>query len=457
MRNLPLRRSGALAMALLLMGAGLAFADGVPADGDSVATGNQGLIDLGERSPGQAVVVNVNFTLTCSGVSHAIAGSTFSVQPSSYGFPLDGTLDATSTTITVPSPWPPSGGCPSGLAVPANGPSTVTMTMPTTPGTDYMFSVMYARVPSTGVTGTTAMTFQVDVVGNTPPSLSTPASFSVEATSAAGATVSYTVATGDAEDVPAPAAVCTPTSGSIFPLGTTTVACTVTDSGGLSAPGSFDVTVVDTTPPALAGLPADMSVTTADSSGTTLAYAPPTATDAVDASPAVACAPAPGSAAPVGVATVTCTATDDAGNSSSASFHVTVTYVAPTTWSVVWGEPVGGTPPSLVANRGRTIPVKVEIFSDGIEHQDGRAAIRVDACGGGTALRLPLAWGSGRWSVNFDTTPLAPGCYRVTARHEGHDAGSFALDLRGSEAAKASKARSAGLARLTAPVKHRSR
>lgn len=466
MRNLPLRRSGALALALLLATAGLAFADTIPADGNGDAIGNQTLVPLGERSVGEVVPVDVTFTLVCSGTLHATAGSVISVQPSAYGFPLDGAILATTTTITVPTPWPPSGGCPSGLTVPAAGPSTVTMTMPTTPGVGYEFSVMYARVPSIGLSGLTVITFQVDVVAadpppaNTPPTISVPASISAEATSAAGANVTFDVTTGDAEDVPPPAADCSPASGSAFSIGTTTVECSVIDSGGLSVSGSFEVTVADTTAPVLVGVPSGLSLATTDPSGAPLVYVLPTATDAVDPNPAVACELPPGALAPIGDSSVTCTATDATGNASSASFPVSVAYVPPpptATWSVLWGEPVGGTPPGVVANRGRTVPVKVEIFADGVEQAVGPATIRVAACGGATVVTLPLAWGSGRWSVNLDTTPFVPGCYDVTATHSGREAGSFRMDLRGAEAAKASKATSGGLARLTAAVKVRKR
>jgi hypothetical protein len=71
-----------------------------------------------------------------------------------------------------------------------------------------------------------------------------------EATSAAGAIVSYTSpATSDAVDGPGVAA-CLPASGSPFALGDTTVTCTADDAAGNHAePSSFVVHVVDTTPP----------------------------------------------------------------------------------------------------------------------------------------------------------------------------------------------------------------
>ncbi|GEM_PF-3259466 len=94
---------------------------------------------------------------------------------------------------------------------------------------------------------------------NTPPVLTVPASPVVaEATSPAGAAVTFAVSASDAEDEPDPTPTCAPTSGSAFALGDTTVNCSVTDSGGLSDTDSFTVRVVDTTDPGV-------SVTTSES------------------------------------------------------------------------------------------------------------------------------------------------------------------------------------------------
>jgi len=85
---------------------------------------------------------------------------------------------------------------------------------------------------------------------NTPPVLTVPAGPVVaEATSPAGAAVTYAVSATDAEDDPDPTPTCTLASGSVFPIGDTTVNCSVTDSGGLSDTDSFTVRVVDTTDP----------------------------------------------------------------------------------------------------------------------------------------------------------------------------------------------------------------
>jgi hypothetical protein len=85
---------------------------------------------------------------------------------------------------------------------------------------------------------------------NTPPVLTVPASPIIkEATSSAGATVSYSVSAADAEDEPDPTPACLPASGSTFPIGDTTVSCTVSDTGLLDDTDTFVVRVVDSRNP----------------------------------------------------------------------------------------------------------------------------------------------------------------------------------------------------------------
>ena len=86
---------------------------------------------------------------------------------------------------------------------------------------------------------------------------------------------------------------------------------------------------VDTTGPELHGMPADIATTTTGAS-TVVTWTDPTATDDVDPAPTVGCTPPSGSAFDLGTTTVTCTATDATGNSTSATFNVTVTLAAPT-------------------------------------------------------------------------------------------------------------------------------
>ena len=76
----------------------------------------------------------------------------------------------------------------------------------------------------------------------TPPEISVPKDMAVNATSFAGAVVEFTVIATDDTD-PAPDLACTPPSGSVFPIGDTTVVCTATDAAGNTATASFTVTV----------------------------------------------------------------------------------------------------------------------------------------------------------------------------------------------------------------------
>lgn len=64
--------------------------------------------------------------------------------------------------------------------------------------------------------------------------------------------------------------VCIPASGSTFALGTTTVECPVTDSGGLTAEGDFTITVVDTTPAYFISFPRDQTLIAEDLNGAAL-------------------------------------------------------------------------------------------------------------------------------------------------------------------------------------------
>ena len=438
----PIRRAIVATLTTLLLMTVAAYADTVPADGDSVTPGNQLLVDLGQASPGEVVTRPVMFTLTCGGSSHAARGATIQLDLMVATVPLDGLATATSTTIgPVPDDWTTVGGpgCPDPIpTLASNDPSTVTLTMPTTPGKDYQFSLIFIRSGSSGLTGGTGITFQIDVVGNTPPTLHLPADISAEATSPDGADVTWSATATDHEDATPPTPTCAPASGSTFALGLTTVKCSVSDGGGLKDAGSFQVSVGDTTPPKLFGMPADQDLTTGNSNGVTLSYDAPTARDLADPSPSVGCTPASGSHIDVGTTTVTCTALDATGNHVSASFTVKVTYVAPVAWTAVWGEPVAAGGSTFVANPGRAVPVKVEMFANGVEQTHGHALLGLATCGGAAVGSIDLSWDAGRWNGKLDTSMLGgPGCYLATASLDGSVAGAFRIDLRGPDPAAA--------------------
>ena len=91
-----------------------------------------------------------------------------------------------------------------------------------------------------------------------PPVLSVPADITVEAPSQQGAFVSYVVTAVDDVD-PHPTVVCTPPSGSVFPIGVATVECTATDDTGKSSSASFKITVLPPFDLAL-GLPSKLDL-----------------------------------------------------------------------------------------------------------------------------------------------------------------------------------------------------
>jgi Tol biopolymer transport system component len=84
-------------------------------------------------------------------------------------------------------------------------------------------------------------TQDVIVVDDTPPVVNVPANMTVNATSPAGASVNYAAIATD--NVAVASFSCVPDSGSIFPVGTTTVDCVANDAAGNTTAASFQVRV----------------------------------------------------------------------------------------------------------------------------------------------------------------------------------------------------------------------
>jgi hypothetical protein len=190
---------------------------------------------------------------------------------------------------------------------------------------------------ATDSSGNTATGSFVVTVGDTePPVITVPAPITVEATGPSGAVVVYTAFAVDNFDGAVPV-VCTPASGSTFPLGTTLVSCTAHDAAGNVGTNAFNVTVRDTTPPTL-HLPADITVS-ADANCTAVVTYTATATDIVDVTDAVVCTPASGSTFVLGTTTVNCSSTDAHGNTAHGSFTVTVNDTTPPTITSVTPTP----------------------------------------------------------------------------------------------------------------------
>ncbi|MHB8870597.1 MAG: HYR domain-containing protein, partial [Thermoleophilia bacterium] len=128
-----------------------------------------------------------------------------------------------------------------------DGPLTVSFNPPS--GSTFPVGVTPVTYQATDAAGNIASgSFQVNVQDTTPPELSLPADFEVEAAGATGASVTFAVQATDLVD-PAPTLTASPASGDTFPVGPTSVTVSARDAAGNRATGSFLVTVVDRTPP----------------------------------------------------------------------------------------------------------------------------------------------------------------------------------------------------------------
>lgn len=207
----------------------------------------------------------------------------------------------------------------------------------------------------------TRRAWTVNVSDQDKPVITVPAAIVVEATGPLGALVSYTVTAFDALSAMGPivcevagSGVGTPGGGVPagdgkvpvggndellaggdgpetktvtaedlqFPLGTSTVSCIVTDHGNNTQTATFTVTVEDTTAPVVDVT--DLIRPATGVAGATVDFAI-VAHDIVDGDIAATCTPASGSLFAIGDASVSCEATDEAGNTGTASFTVTVT------------------------------------------------------------------------------------------------------------------------------------
>jgi hypothetical protein len=161
----------------------------------------------------------------------------------------------------------------------------------------------------------------------TAPTITVPTEVTAAATGPTGAKVTYSAgATSAVAGVSSFS--CSPKSGSTFAIGETMVTCTAKDGHGNVAMASFKVIVTDKTPPVISGVPANIEKAATSPAGAEVTYTNPTATDIVDGTVPVMCAPASGSTFAIGETTVTCTATDSHGNTAEASFKVTITAFA---------------------------------------------------------------------------------------------------------------------------------
>lgn len=264
-------------------------------------------------------------------------------------------------------------------------------------------------------------TFTVNVSDTTGPAVATVASTTLEATGPNGAPYDYSPPTatdtvdGDVSDTVA----CDPGPNSTFPLGKTSGACTAQDKTGNEGESKFTVTVQDTTAPVIPDLP-NLTAVATSTAGASVLFSLPKAQDVVDGAVALDCNHASGSTFPITTTTVTCTATDTHGNTSSKAFTVTVGL----SWSGYMAPVVSGG----VYKQGSTIPFKFQLTgaSAGITNLDARIWVRatnasanaVPATSTSTTTASDgnrFRWSSsdGQYIFNLSTKPLQAGTYDV--------------------------------------------
>jgi hypothetical protein len=238
------------------------------------------------------------------------------------------------------------------------------------------------------------VTFSVTVVDTAAPTIAAHADVSgVEATGPGGATVNYTPPNATDAVAGTFPATCAPASGATFAIGPTTVTCNANDGNGNSAtPEAFTVTVVDTTPPAVATAPG-IAREALSGAGANVNYATPAAVDIVDGPTAVTCSPASGGLFPLGGTTVTCSATDAHSNTGTSTFTIAV------------GD---STPPVL------TVPAPITVSSSGKEKVPASnpaiakflaAATATDRVFGKTEVMndAPALFPLGKTTITFET------------------------------------------------------
>jgi hypothetical protein len=298
--------------------------------------------------------------------------------------------------VTIRDTTPPVVTVPANITKEATGPGGAVVSYSAS-ATDAVGVTSFSCVPASGSLfglGTTTVTctakdaagntgtgsFTVTVVDTTPPTIMGANNITTSTGNPAGTTVNFSVTATDLVDGPV-AVSCSPASGSTFPIGTTTVNCSATDSHGNTATASFTVTVnlaADTTPPVISNLPANqtleatgpggaqftfsITVQDPDDAGTFQCTGGPVTPFPFPAVPSISYTVT----APLGTTTIVCNATDSHGNTAVAqSFMITVRDTTPPVIGPVSNITVNATSPA-----GATVSYAAPTATDLVDVSD---------------------------------------------------------------------------------------
>jgi hypothetical protein len=323
--------------------ANLTAGTGDDGPGDCATTVSLGLPQVSDNCtlPGLLVVTNdapatfpagptiVTWTARDEAGNRATATQTVTVSdnenPALSGMPAGVTVGTGpgATTASASASWTAplaSDNCPG-----------VTLTSNHAPGESFALGATTVTYTATDAAGlTTSRSFTVTVQDDTRPVLAVGANLAVPTDPGQCAALLASLATSASDNAPGVTLTGVRSDGAAlgnaFAKGVTTIAWTATDAAGNSASATQTVTVNDDESPALGGMPAALTVGTGPGATTPSAVASWTPPLASDNCPGVTLTSdhAPGESFPLGVTTITYTATDAAGHGTSRSFTVTV-------------------------------------------------------------------------------------------------------------------------------------
>ncbi len=327
-------------------------------------------------------------------VCEPASGSTFALGTTTVTCSATDAAGNTATAsfaVTVVDTTPPTLTLPGSLTAEATGPTGAVITYDVSAADVMDGAVLVNCVPASGsmfALGTTIVsasatdnhgntatgTFAIRVVDTTAPVVTAPADQTVEASSGAGAIVTFAATATDAVTT-------TPTvhyyefygrsdqaevvSGRTFTIGVHHLTAVATDGAGNISTATFNIMVVDTTAPVITA-PASMTVAAIDAAGAPVTY-PATATDLVDGPVSVSGSPASGSIFALGSTTVGLTAVDSHGNTATASFLVMVVDITPPVLTL-------NGPNTLTLNQGATF---TDPGATAIDNVDGDLTVNI--------------------------------------------------------------------------------
>ncbi|WP_148230027.1 HYR domain-containing protein [Marivirga tractuosa] len=184
-------------------------------------------------------------------------------------------------------------------------------------------TVTYTAIKGNRVYGTCS--FSVTMTDNTPPEFDTcPSNIALDANENCEAIATWAIPEASDNCGFEPNLTTNFSSGSSFPIGTTTVTYTATDEGGNTAQCSFDVTVVDNTGPEFLNIPAEVRVSADESCEASASWNEILAEDNCSSAIVLTSNFNSGDVFPLGETIVEYSATDEEDNETISNFTVIV-------------------------------------------------------------------------------------------------------------------------------------